>query len=104
MVLADAIFPVIGPAIRKSIAASISEFAETLNQIVETSVSFRAIQWRVEALITGKSFSEILLARSLLYSVEQVFLIHRKSGLLLLHVAAKNSVQTARTAAAPSKR
>ena len=90
--LADAIFPVIGPAIRKSIAASIAEFAETLNQIVEKSISFRAIQWRVEALVTGKPFSQILLARSLLYSVEQVFLIHRKSGLLLLHVAPKNSV------------
>ena len=90
--LADAIFPVIGPAIRKSIAASIAEFAETLNQIVEKSISIRAIQWRVEALVTGKQFSQILLARSLLYSVEQVFLIHRKSGLLLQHVAAKNSV------------
>jgi outer membrane protein OmpA-like peptidoglycan-associated protein len=90
--LADAIFPVIGPAIRKSITASIAEFAETLNQIVEKSVSLRAIQWRIEALFTGKPFSELLLARSLLYSVEQVFLIHRKSGLLLQHVAAQGSV------------
>ncbi len=90
--LADAIFPVIGPAIRKSIAASIAEFAETLNQIVEKSVSLRGLQWRIEALVTGKSFSEILLTRSLLYSVEQVFLIHRKSGLLLQHVAAQGSV------------
>lgn len=90
--LADAIYPVMGPAIRKSIAASIAEFAETLNQIVEKSVSIRAIKWRVEALVTGKSFSEILLARSLLYSVEQVFLIHRKSGLLLQHVSAQGSV------------
>lgn len=90
--LADAIYPVIGPAIRKSIAASISEFAEALNQIVEKSISFRAIQWRVEALVTGKSFSEILLSRSLLYSVEQVFLIHRNNGLLLQHVAQEGSV------------
>jgi outer membrane protein OmpA-like peptidoglycan-associated protein len=90
--LADAIYPVMGPAIRKSIAASISEFAETLNQIVEKSVSLRAIQWRVEALVTGKAFSEILLTRSLLYSVEQVFLIHRKSGLLLQHVSSQAAV------------
>jgi len=90
--LADAIFPVIGPAIRKSMAASIAEFAETLNQIVEKSVSFRALKWRAEALVTGKPFSEILISRSLLYSVEQVFLIHRKSGILLQHAAAENSV------------
>ena len=90
--LADAIYPVIGPALRNSIAAAIREFAESLNQIVEKSASLRAIRWRIEARVTGKNFTEILLARSLLYSVEQVFLIHRKSGLLLLHVAAQDSV------------
>ncbi len=90
--LADAIYPVIGPGIRRSVAASIREFAENLNQIVEKSASLRAIRWRIEARVTGKPFTEILLARSLLYSVEQVFLIHRKSGLLLQHVAAKESI------------
>ncbi len=90
--LADAIYPVIGPALRNTIAAAIREFAESLNQIVEKSASLRAIRWRIEARVTGKPFTEILLARSLLYSVEQVFLIHRKSGLLLLHVAAQDSV------------
>ena len=87
--LADAIYPVIGPALRSSIRAAIREFAEGLNQMVEKSVSFRALRWRLEARMTGKPYSEILLARSLLYSVEQVFLIHRKSGLLLLHVVAE---------------
>ena len=90
--LADAIYPIIGPAIRTSIAAAIRDFAEALNQIVEKSASFRSIRWRIEALISGKPYSEILLARSLLYSVEQVFLIHRKSGLLLQHEAARGSV------------
>ena len=90
--LADAIYPIIGPAIRTSIAAAIREFAEALNQIVEKSASFRAIRWRIESMISGKPFTEILLARSLLYSVEQVFLIHRRSGLLLQHAAAQGSV------------
>ena len=90
--LADAIYPIIGPAIRTSIAAAIRDFAEALNQIVEKSVSFRAIQWRIESIVSGKPFNEILLARSLLYSVDQVFLIHRRSGLLLLHAAARDSV------------
>jgi OOP family OmpA-OmpF porin len=90
--LADAIYPIIGPAIRTSIAAAIRDFAEALNQIVEKSASFRAIRWRIESLISGKPFTEILLARSLLYSVEQVFLIHRRSGLLLRHAAAQGSV------------
>jgi outer membrane protein OmpA-like peptidoglycan-associated protein len=90
--LVDAIYPIMGPAIRTSIAASIREFAESLNQIVRKSFSFQSIRWRIEALITGRSFSDILLSRSLVYSVEQVFLIHRQSGLLLQHAAARGSV------------
>jgi outer membrane protein OmpA-like peptidoglycan-associated protein len=89
--LVDAISPIMGPAIRTSIAASIREFAESLNQIVRKSFSFQSIRWRIEALLTGKSFSDILLSRSLVYSVEQVFLIHKQSGLLLLE-AARESV------------
>jgi len=90
--LADAIYPVIGPALRNSIAAAIREYAEGLNQIVEKSISLRAIRWRIEARATGRPFSEVLLSRSLLYSVEQVFLIHRKSGLLLQHAVSQTSV------------
>ena len=90
--LVDAIYPIMGPAIRRSIATAIREFAEGLNQIIEKSASFRSIRWRMEAMVTGKPFSEILLSRSLLYSVEQVFLIHRKSGLLLQHAAAAGAV------------
>jgi outer membrane protein OmpA-like peptidoglycan-associated protein len=88
----EAIYPVIGPSIRASIGKAIRDFAESLNQIVEKSASLRAIRWRIESLITGKPFSEILLSRSLLYTVEQVFLIHRSSGVLLQNVAAQEAV------------
>ena len=86
--LADALFPVIGPAIRKAVAASLASMVESLNRTLEHSVSVRALQWRFEALRTGKSFGEIVLLKTLLFRVEQVFLIHRKSGLLLQHVRA----------------
>jgi outer membrane protein OmpA-like peptidoglycan-associated protein len=84
--LADALFPIFGPAIRKAIAASLSAMLESLNQTLEHSLSWRAVQWRVTALRTGKSFAEVVLLNTLVYRVEQVFLIERESGLLLLHV------------------
>jgi len=83
--LADALHPVIGSAVRKAVASALQNMMLTLNQLVEQSVSLRSLRWRLEAWRTGKSFGEILLLRSLLYRVEQVFLIHRKTGLLLLH-------------------
>ena len=85
--LADALFPVMGPAIRKAIAHTLASMMETLNRTVEHSVSWRAVQWRWTALRTGRPFAEIVLLNTLQYRVEQVFLIHRETGLLLQHVS-----------------
>ncbi len=89
--LADAIFPIIGPAIRKAVAASLAAMVESMNRTLEHSVSWRAIQWRLEARRTDRTFGEVVLLHTLLYRIEQVFLIHRKTGLLLQHVRANTS-------------
>ncbi len=84
--LADALFPVIGPAIRKAVSAALSGMVEALNRTLEHSLSWRSLTWRVEAMRSGKSFGEVMLLHTLVYRVEQVFLIQRGSGLLLQHV------------------
>ncbi|HAA32105.1 MAG TPA: flagellar motor protein MotB [Cyanobacteria bacterium UBA8553] len=76
------------PGIRKAVAAAISEMTQSLNQTLDHSFSTKSLKWRLEALRTGKSFAEIVLLHSLLYRVEQVFLIHRESGLVLQHIVA----------------
>lgn len=87
-ILAEALFPVIGPAIRKAIAEALSQMVQSLNQTLEYSVSPRGLRWRVEAWQSGKPFAEVVILKTLLYRVEQIFLIHRETGLLLHHVAA----------------
>ena len=86
--LADAIFPIIGPAIRKAIAAALSGMVQSLNQSMTYSLSVKGLKWRVEALRTGKSFAEVVLLKTLRYRVEQVFLIHKETGLLLQQASA----------------
>ena len=86
--LVDAIFPVIGPAIRKAISVALSGMIQSLNQTMTHSFSARGLKWRVEAWRTGKPFAEVVLLHTLLYRVEQVFLIHKETGLLLQHVVA----------------
>lgn len=86
-VLADALFPVIGPAIRKAISAALSSMVQSFNQTLEYSVSPKGLRWRLEAFRTGRSFGEVVMLKTLRYSVEQIFLIHRETGLLLQHVA-----------------
>ena len=86
--LADALFPVMGPAIRRSILQTLRSLFDSFNQTMEQSLSLRGLKWRFEALRTGRSFSEVVLLHSLLFRVEQVFLIHKKTGLSLAHVVA----------------
>ncbi|HUL74656.1 MAG TPA: OmpA family protein [Vicinamibacterales bacterium] len=84
--MADALFPVMGPAIRKAVAAALSGMVDSFNRAIEHSLSWRSLQWRLEARRTGRSFGEVVLLKTLVYRVEQVFLIDRRTGLLLQHV------------------
>jgi len=86
--LVEAIFPVIGPAIRRSIAQAIRQMVQQFNAALENSLSPRSLLWRLEARRTGRSFAEVVLLKTLVYRVEQVFLIRRECGLLLRHLTA----------------
>ncbi|MCP4670602.1 MAG: OmpA family protein [Desulfobacula sp.] len=89
-VMADAIFPALGPGIRKSIASTIMGMIQSLNQVINHSFSIQGIKWRFEAFRTGKQFAEVVLLHTLVYQVEQIFLIHSDSGIVLQHVVAKD--------------
>jgi outer membrane protein OmpA-like peptidoglycan-associated protein len=91
-VLADALFPAIGPAIRRAIAEALGQMVQSLNQTLENSVSPKGLRWRFEAWQTGKPFAEVVMLNSLIYRVEEVFLIHRETGGLLQHVSAQKNV------------
>lgn len=86
-ILAEALFPVIGPAIRKAIAEALSAMVQSLNQTLEQSVSPKGLRWRLEAWQTGKPFGEVVMLNTLLYRVEQIFLIHKRTGILLQYAA-----------------
>jgi len=86
-VIVDAIAPVLGPAIRQAIVRALQGMLQSVNQTLGQGISIRGLRWRVEAWRTGKSFAEIVLLHTLRFRVEQVFLIHRDTGILLQHVA-----------------
>ena len=85
--LATSLFPIIGEAVRKSVAHALQGMFDSLNLMLDRGLSLESWRWRFEAWRTGRSFGEVALTHSLSYRVEQVFLIHRETGLLLGHVA-----------------
>ncbi len=86
---ADALFPIFGPAIRKSISEALSSMLESVNRSIEHSLTVQSWTWRLEAWRTGKSFSEIVLSHTLAYRVEQVFLFDEESGTAMQHAVAE---------------
>ena len=82
---ANIIFPLMGPAIRRSIAESFRTMLEGFSKSMELAFSWKGLRWRLEALRTGKPFSEVVLLNTIIYRVEQVFLIHSATGLVLSH-------------------
>ncbi len=83
---ANALFPVMGPSIRKSINEAFKSLLQSINKTLEQSLSFRGLTWRMEALKTGRSFSDIVLQKTFVYRIEQIFLIHKETGLLIQHI------------------
>ncbi len=84
---ADALFPVMGPAIRKAIAEALKSFSDAINQAMDLTFSAKGLRWRWESIRTGVPFSQVVLKHTLLYRVDQAFLIHRETGLLIDHAA-----------------
>lgn len=84
--LATSLFPIIGEAVRKAVAHALQGMFDSLNQMLDRGLSPESWRWRFEAWRSGKSYGQIALTRSLGYRVEQVFLIHRETGLLIGHV------------------
>ncbi len=82
------LYPLMGPAIRKSIAESLDGTLQRLNQSFKHSFSLQGLKWRLEALRSGSSFADVVLKHTVQFRVEHVFLIHSKTGLLIERVSA----------------
>ena len=59
--LINILAPLMGPAIRKSVAETLDGSLQSLNQALKHSLSWRGLKWRMEAYRTGTSFAEVVL-------------------------------------------
>jgi hypothetical protein len=83
-----AVFPVIGPAIRRALVEALRHMASDIDQALADTLSLKALRWRFEAWRTGVPYAQVVLRHRLNYRVEHLFLIQHQSGLLLDHLSA----------------
>jgi hypothetical protein len=89
--LCEALFPIIGSAIRKALQRLLTESMARMNTGLESAFSFKRLAWRFESWRTKTPYAQIVLRDTVECRVEQVFLIHREKGLLLATVAQDTS-------------
>ncbi|WP_158771762.1 OmpA family protein [Paraglaciecola sp. L1A13] len=81
------LYPIVGSVVRKSVTAFLSEFIERTNQLLENSLTIKGLTWRIKARQAGVPYANYVASQTFNYRVEQVFLIHRETGLLLRNVS-----------------
>jgi outer membrane protein OmpA-like peptidoglycan-associated protein len=91
-ILVDALYSLIGPAARKAVYESMKGLMQAFNIAMESVFTIQGIKWRIEAISAGKSYAEVVLINSIVFQVEQVFLIHKETGLLLQHVRTSDAI------------
>jgi outer membrane protein OmpA-like peptidoglycan-associated protein len=87
----DALCPVIGKTIRKSLAEAMRNLVRAVNERIERTLSLRFLFKRIKARAAGVSKADLILKESLPFGIHQVFLIHRETGILLLHASSQSS-------------
>jgi len=83
----QAVFPIIGPAIRRALSEALRGMAQDLDHALHEAFSPRTLRWRLESFRTGTPYANVALRHRLHYQVEHLFLIQCESGLLLDHIS-----------------
>ena len=82
-----ALYPIIGKTIRRAVAEAMRDLARRVDQSLRNTLGLKRLVRRVQARLQGVPESQLLLREALPFRVQEVFLIHRESGLLLAHVS-----------------
>lgn len=85
--MVDALYPIMGRLVQRSVTEAMRDLAERIDQQMRRTLDFKSIWRQLQARLRGVSDAEMALRAALPLQVEEVFLIHRETGLLLLHLS-----------------
>jgi hypothetical protein len=86
-----ALYPIIGKTIRRAVTEAMRDLARRVDQNLRTTLGFKRLTRPIRARLQGVSEAELMLREALPCSVQEIFLIHRESGLLLAHLTSEPS-------------
>lgn len=81
--IVDALYPVIGSTITKYMAQALRDLKESVNRRIESKVSVGSFIRRMKAQLFSVSEADLVIEQSLRSEFQNLFLIHKNSGLLI---------------------
>lgn len=83
----DALYPVIGQIVMRAVTEAIRDLARSIDERLQAATDFQRLGQRIRSIFMGVSTGTLALREGLPCRVQEVYLIHRESGLLLWHAA-----------------
>lgn len=84
----DALYPVIGQIVMRAVTEAIRDLARSIDEKLREATDFQRIGLRLRSLFTGVPAHQLALRESLPFAVQEIYLLHRDSGLLIWHATA----------------
>jgi hypothetical protein len=85
--MVDALYPIMGKLVQRSVTEAMRELAQRIDRQMRKTFNFKDLLERLKARVRGVSEAEMAMRNALPFQVRELFLIHRASGLLLLHTS-----------------
>ncbi len=86
--MVEALHPIIGQTVKRAVAEAMRKLIKQINQRLDRAFNLQGTWRRVKGKLTGVPEPMAVLQEVLPFSVENLFLIARKTGLLMAHVSA----------------
>ena len=87
----DALYPVMGNMISKYISKSLEEMLNSINDQIQSGLSFETLKRKLKAKARGISEAELLLEQNSRSQIKALFLIHKESGIVLANAQDPNT-------------
>lgn len=87
--LIDALYPIIGQLVVRAVTEAMRELARSIDRQIRQATRLDLFWLRMKSAFTGVSYSEMILRQSIPFCTEEIYLIHRESGILLWYANAQ---------------
>ncbi len=92
--MVEALYPVIGQTVRRAVAEAMRKLVAQINQRLDKAFNLQATWARMKARMLGLPEPLAVIPQVFPFTIEQLFLIDQRSGLLIAHVPAETGAQS----------